>query len=354
MSTGSLTLSDIDALSAEIRALAAARLPLEKHLVDAGRGRGRRIEAVTKDISQRLENGEQIDDIVNQYNSDAGRMLAATLIAGIRSGDLATSVELLGDLSGDLVAVRSQLTRALVYPVVICVLAGALFLFSIRIFLRRVFEMLIDLGGDLPSVFYGLYAADQRHPAWPWILPCALIAVLAIWMLAGRNGQVAFRGPGRILLLIPGVSALLRDIRFYTLTRMLCLLIERQLPLTDALVIAGGCVGDVHLERACHAEADATRRGLRQELPQGVWRRGQLPPLLHACLVQQSVSEHVLTDQLRGVAGHYQKRIWMSLSWLQHVIPPLLLVAIGGSAAVIYGLALMWPVGELYRSLSTY
>jgi len=162
MSLASLTLSDIDALSAEIQALAAARLPLEKHLVDAGRGRGRRIEAVTTEISERLENGEQIQDIVNQHTSGPGRMLAATLVAGIRSGDLTTSVELLGDLSPDLVEVRNQLTRAMVYPVVICVLAGALFLFSIRVFLRRVFEMLIDLGSDIPSVFYWLYAADQK------------------------------------------------------------------------------------------------------------------------------------------------------------------------------------------------
>jgi len=177
---------------------------------------------------------------------------------------------------------------------------------------------------------------------------------LLVWIFAGRNGQVAFRGPGRILLLIPGVSALLRDIRFYTLTRMLCLLVERQLPLPDALMISGCCVGDSHLERACCEEADATRRGIRTELPKGVWRRGQLPPLLHACLAQESANERVFADQLRGVSGHYQKRIWLSLSWLQHVIPPLLLVAIGGSAAVIYGLALMWPVGELYRSLTTF
>jgi len=354
MSSGTLTLSDIDALSAEIRALAAARLPLEKHLVDAGRGRGRRVETVAREISQRLEHGEQIDDIVRQHQSGAGRMLAATLIAGIRSGDLAKSVELLGDLSSDLVEVRSQLTRALIYPTVICVLAGALFLFSIRIFLSRVFELLIDLGSEMPTVFYWLYAADQRYPAWPWVLPCGLIASLLVWTLARWNGQVAFRGPGRLLLLIPGVSALVRDIRFYTLTRMLCLLVERQLPLPDALIIAGCCLGDSHLERACRHESASIRRSLRRELPAGVWRPGQLPPLLHACLAQQSVNEQVFASQLRGVAGHYQKRIWMSLSWLQHVIPPLLLVTIGGTAAVIYGLALMWPVGELYRSLTTF
>lgn len=354
MSLASLTLSDIDALSAEIRALAAARLPLEKHLVDAGRGRGPRLEVLTKEISQQLESGGQIDDIVNQYQSTPARMLAATLVAGIRSGDLATSVELLGDLSSDLIKVRSQLTRALVYPVVICMIAGALFLFSIRMFLRRVFELLIDMGSEIPSLFYWLYAADERYPTWPWILPCGLMVALGVWMLTGRSGQVAFRGPGRVLLLIPGVSALIRDIRFYTVTRMLCLLVKRQLPLPDALIIAGSCVGDGDLELACRAEADAIRRGVRTELPDGVWRRGQLPPLLHACLVQDSLAEDVFADQLLGVAGHYQKRIWLSLTWLQHVIPPLLLIAIGGSAAVIYGLTLMWPVSELYRTMTTF
>ncbi len=349
-----LSLEDVQHLSAEVRALSAARLPLEKHLADAGRGHGRRLQVISQEISDRLQNGEAIDQIVQGQRSGASRMLAATLAAGVQSGDLAASIELLGDLASDLVDVRTRLTRAMAYPLVICVIAGALFLFSLRIFLQQIFETLVDVGADISPAFYWIYAYDERYPQWPWVCPAVLLALVLIWVISGRASQMAFRGPERLLLLIPGVRGLVRDLQFYALTRMTGLLIERQLPLSDALMLAGSCAGDYHLESASRLQADAVRRGTTVTVSTGHWKKGQMPPLLQACISHPVDNDTQLIERLRGVASHYQHRIGLNLAWLQHVIPGALLVVVGGGATFIYAIALMWPVRELYQSLSVF
>jgi general secretion pathway protein F len=349
-----LSLEDVQHLSAEVRALTAAHLPLEKHLADAGQGHGRRLQAISQEISDRLQNGEAIDQIVESQQPGASRMLAATLAAGVQSGDLSTSIELLGDLASDLVDVRTRLTRAMAYPLVICVIAGALFLFSIRIFLQQIFETLVDLGADISPVFYWIYAYDERYPQWPWVCPAVLLALVLLWVISGRASRMAFRGPERLLLVIPGVHSLVRDLQFYTLTRMTGLLIERELPLPDALVLAGSCVGNPGLETACLSEAEAIRRGTVVEPATDNWQPGQMPPLLQACVTHAVTSDTLLVDRIKGVASHYQRRIGLNLAWLQHVIPGALLLVFGGGAVFIYAISLMWPVRELYRTLTDF
>lgn len=347
-------MDDVQQLCTEIRTLTAAGLPLEKHLADAGRGRGRRISAVCQQISDRLENGESVEQVVSEHHPGSSRMLAATLAAGVRSGDLNASVELLGDLASDLVSLRTQLTRAMAYPVLICVIAGGLFLLSIRLFLQRIFAVLVDVGADLSPLAYRLAALDEQHPEWPWYASVGLLLVLLLWLLSVRSGRMAFRGPERLLLLIPGLRSLIRDLQFYTLTRMTGLLIERQLPLPDALLLAGACVGDPRLEAACADEASRIRRGAEVDHPEGPWRPGRLPPLLQVSVAHPAHSDIQLSERLMGVAVHYQRRMGLNLTWLQHVIPGAMLLLFGGGAVFVYSLSLVWPVARLYESLNVY
>lgn len=347
-------MDDVQQLCTEIRTLTAARLPLEKHLAVAGRGHGRRITAVCQDISDRLQKGESVEQIVSDHQPGSSRMLAATLAAGVRSGDLNASVELLGDLAGDLVSLRNQLTRAMAYPLLICVIAGGLFLFSVRLFLQRIFLLLVDVGADLSPIVWQLAALDERHPEWPWYASVVLLLAMLLWLLSVRSGRMAFRGPERLLLVIPGIQSLIRDLQFYTLTRMTGLLIERQLPLPDALLLAGGCVGDGRLEAACSREAARIRQGASAEAPVGRWRPGRLPPLLQASVSHEAHSDRQLCDRLLGVAMHYQRRMGLNLAWLQHVIPGAMLVLFGGGAVFIYSISLIWPVARLYESLNVF
>ncbi len=92
----SLTLEDIQHLSDEVRLLVRAGLPLEQHLASAGRGHSPRLQEVTQTMADGLGQGHSLQHVIEQSGVGASRMLASAIAAGLRTGDLATTIEMMG------------------------------------------------------------------------------------------------------------------------------------------------------------------------------------------------------------------------------------------------------------------
>ncbi len=156
----------------------------------------------------------------------------------------------------------------------------------------------------------------------------------------------------RLLLLLPGVGGMIRDLRFYNLSRMLSLMVDRQLPLTDALTLAGACSGDPSLDAACQTTAiQVSTGGMPTPNPAESWSAGKLPPLLSACLQHSANNEEQLKLRLRSVFGYYGRRLHTSVLWLQNIVPIAMFVILGGGSVVLYAITVFWPVAELYFRL---
>lgn len=349
----SLKLEDIRSLSDEVRLLVEAGLPLERHLVEAGSGHGSKLQAVTQSITDGLNRGHSLEQVIDHNGGGASRMLASAVAAGVRTGSLAATIEMMGDFASDLVDLRRQILQAITYPVIVMVMAWALFAIVIQHALSRVFISAQQLGISLHPVLTQLLQWNMSWSGWVWLFPVPFVVLLGWWVMSGRASSMVFRGPERLLLLLPGVRSLVRDLRFYTLTRMLSLLVEKQVPLPDALLLAGAASGSHDLDTVCQQSAESIRRGNPAGTVSGAkWRRGQLPPLLHVCLGQTAKDESRLLIRLRAVAEHYRERLRLSVLWLKMVLPVALFVVIGGGAVVLYATTVFWPVIEIYRRLS--
>ncbi|GAB5440182.1 MAG: type II secretion system F family protein [Fuerstiella sp.] len=349
-----VTLEDIKDLSDEVNALVKAGLPLEHHLADAGRGHSARLAGLTESLSQRLAAGESLESAVREAGAGASRMLTAAVAAGIRSGQLGESIELLGDLANDLVELRRRIVQAIAYPLTVVIVALLLFSFYIRVFLVQVQHVLSDPThqGAQSGVEY-LIELDQRYSWWPAVLPVIGLVIAGGWAVSGRASSMAFRGPEKFLFLIPGVSGLVRDLRFYVVTRSLSLLTDRQLPLSESLTLAGACSGDLTLDRACTRAAAKIRNGESPREPDHArWKPGMLPPLLNAALQQKSEGGGRLSAQLRSVSDFYRRRLNVGTLWLKNVVPVVMFLLIGGGTMSLYALTVFWPVSEMYQRLS--
>ena len=132
MLSRSLTLEDIHHLAEEIRHLVDAGLPLEESLAEAGRGRGERLKRVAQSISDGLSQGQSLQDIVGQHAIGAPRMLASAVGAGVQSGNLGMTVELMGDFAADVVELRNKLLQSAAYPLTIVAVAGLLLMLVVQ------------------------------------------------------------------------------------------------------------------------------------------------------------------------------------------------------------------------------
>ena len=139
-------------------------------------------------------------------------MLTAAVAVGVRSGRLADSIELMGNLASDLIGLRRRVLQSLSYPLIVLLVGILLFMTWIHWFLGKAYDLMTDqgsTGGLLPR----LIEFDQQCWWWPLAIPIAVLLVAAWWTMTGRASSMAFRGPERILLLLPGVGAVVRDLQ---------------------------------------------------------------------------------------------------------------------------------------------
>lgn len=349
----SISLQEIEDLSAEVKSLVDANLPLERNLAEAGYGYGTRLKELTGFISDQLSNGRSLDETIRSAPTGAPRMLAAAVAAGLKSGNLGSCIEVLGDMAHDIVELRRRILQSISYPLLVMGLAVVLFSVYIRSFLARVRVVVVD---DFQAPSNGLLVRlldfDHQFWWWPWLVPAAGVLCLLVWFISGRAASMNFRGPERVLLLLPGVRGMVRDLQFYNLTRMLCLLVERQIPLPETLQLAGACCGNEWLDESCRQAAHKLEMGDKLTAPKGRWKDGQLPPLVVTCLEQASENGSALHSHLLGVSGFYRRRLQSSVGWLRNIVPVAMFVIIGGGSVVAYGLTVFWPVTQIYYLMS--
>ena len=265
MPASALQLEDVQLISEEIRWLVKSHLPLEPHLADAGKGHGARLARLTQSITDGLNRGESLDSLVRQEQNGVPRMLASAVAAGVRCGDLSTAIELMGDLAGDLVELRRTVLGAIAYPLTVVTCAWLMFVLLLQHYLLQIWSSMESLQISVNPVLRFLMECNAKYVWWPWLVPAVAVLLAMNWVISGRAGSMAFRGPELMFLLLPGVRGLLRDLRFSTLTRMLSLLVEKDMPLPDALRAAGACCGSRSLDAAAQEIARRIESGAHSQ-----------------------------------------------------------------------------------------
>ena len=352
-----LSLEDMQALSEEISHLVKAGMPLEESLAQAGAGRGERLKKVMQSLSDGLSQGRTLPEMIERESVGAPRMLASAIGAGIQSNSLSMTVELMGDFAADIVNLRNRLLQAAAYPLTVVLIASVLLIFFVQKTLEQFLETIDSWQLDVNWLLLRLLEWNKAAPWWTFVVPVGLLMLTGFWMLSGRAASMAFQGPEKILLLLPGVRPLVRDLQNYTLTRMLSLLTDRGIALPEALSLAGGASGAARLENACHelsrnisigneiGSASNTAGAL------GNLRQFSLPPLLDVCLQQVQQSEDRLVLRLRSVADFYRNRLERNLAWVRLLMPFVMFVVVAGGCALLYSAMVFWPAAELYRHL---
>ncbi|MEN9553749.1 MAG: ral secretion pathway protein [Planctomycetota bacterium] len=347
-----LTIEDIEHLSQEIRHLMQAGLPLESSLASAGMGRSRRLQAFLSALQQRLERGESLPQILESQTSRNARMLTVAIGAGLKSGRPALAIELMGDYAADILELRSGIVRAAAYPMVIVGVASLMLMLVVQHFLTHYYDFAVmQMGVVSDPRLVGLLQWTQQYPAWVFGPPAVLCAVVLFWVLSGRASAMTFRGPEKLLLLLPGLKSIVRDLQCYTLTRMLALLTDNGLTLPESLTLAGVSSGNAVFERTCRGLAAVVSRGGMLATVSAAESAG-IPPLLMCCLKQVESQEERMRYRLRSAAQFYRQRFERGMMWMQLAMPMVMFLFLGGGCVLIYSLLVFWPVITLYNSLA--
>ena len=332
----------------QMSALLAAGLPLEEVLSvlveQAEQSRSRRQLGA---IRARVMEGQSLSAAMAEQPRLFPPLFSASVAAGERAGALDGVLDRLATFAEQREEMRRSFSLALVYPVVLTVIAIAVVWGLIGFVVPRVVGVFDQAARELPFLTRSLLALSEFIAGWGWLI-LIVLAVLAIGsILALRQPDLRLRFDGW-LLRVPVLGRLARSRETATLTRTLAILVASAVPLVDALRVAGEVIGNRRIRADVAAASAQVREGV--SLTQSLGRFDWLPPMARRLLAGGERSGE-LAPMLEQAARLQERELQTASQLLLAVLQPALILAVG--LVVLYiVLAIMLPIMSMSQLLS--
>ncbi len=347
---GSITIDQLLALNEEIAALVRAGVPLDRGLLEAGRDVRGQLGRIAGALGRRLGQGESLVEALGAERKAIPPLYRAVVEAGTRAGRLPVALEGMARYVRGYSEARAAIGLALWYPILVLSLAYGLLVGLMYYVAPLLVETFDKLG--LPMIEPLRWFEWVGHSArywWP-IGPIAIILLLVVWVNSGTTSGLQAR-LWSVMRLFPWMRSLLADYEAANFSELLALLLEHQVPYHSALVLAAESSGDPQLVRGARAVAEALQRGDRPATAMETVGRDAFLPMLRWVLATGQ-AQGSLVAALHNLSVLYRKRARFQAEKLYVFLPLLLLIVIGASATLFYGLALFIPLTTMLRELS--
>jgi general secretion pathway protein F len=290
-------------------------------------------------LRSHIATGESLPIAMARFPRTFSALYRGLVAAGSDTGRLPDVLERLADYLEARTILRQKFTTALIYPVLVTVIALAVIIVLLTYVVPQVVSVYQQSRQTLPWLTQALIAASDffRATAWLWLTLIAAAMIAFAWAYR----RVMFRARvHRWMLNVPGIGKLLRSLDTARFSSTLAILVASGAPLLRSLDAASDVVRMIPLARAAKAAAALVREGV--SLSRALKEQNVFPPvLIH--LVGNGERSGSLAPMLERAAAELEREAERRLVWVTALIQPTLIVAMGAIVLVLV-LAIMLPI----------
>jgi type II secretory pathway component PulF len=155
---------------------------------------------------------------------------------------------------------KSKVKGAMVYPMVLAVVATGVLIFLMTFFIPRFSVIFSQFGGAMPPLTRAIVAASGFVTHYGLVLLAALVVAVAVARRA-KNSPSGQRVWERALLRIPALGGVLSRFALVRFCRMLGTLLGAGVPMVGALKVAREAIGNQTLTDAVASAIEEVQRG---------------------------------------------------------------------------------------------
>ena len=341
---GALTTDEGRQFAESVAQGSAAAMPLAAGLRAAAEESDHpRLARALRFLAGQLEQGRSLDDVLGSSTDFLPRSMSGLIRAAARTGQLGPALTELVEHYQATGALRRNVWRGMAYPLMVACLAAVVLLFILFVVAGGFEQIFADFAADLPVVTEAVLT--WRRIGF-WLFPAVLVvAALLVFWIRRRVDPVARR---RWLASMPVLGPLWHGLGLVEWIGLVRVLIGNQVALLESLRLAADGVSDANVGQISRSLADGVARG--RSLSQAMSSLRELPASL-VPLVRWGEEAGALVDSLDMAREMLEDRVRMRSLWLQTALPPILFIAIGGSAVLVVA-ALFLPLISLVQALT--
>ncbi|MBN1516458.1 type II secretion system F family protein [Candidatus Sumerlaeota bacterium] len=336
-------IEDIALLTRHISGAMKARAPmheiLRSYVADCEPGKMTR---VVNEMAGDVEAGTSLADALDKHILTFPASFRRLVRVGEQSRTLEGTLEQLAVSLEEGLKSYEFFRRVAIYPLFVTILIWLDVMFILIYILPKFDDIFSGLGAQLPYMTE-LWLGLNHSNVVPIIF--TLLMLIPIAMLTGTALGLRFRltGSGRFMLQLPFAGVVLRRMETARFTKNLALLLDVNLPLSEALGLLVDSTDNAYVQSAIR---DLQRRYESGEKLGGLIAGQPLFPAGMAVIIASAEDRGGLAQALHGLSKFYQERTAHGLAVIREIFEPVLLVLVGLMIAMLL-LAMYLPLFTL-------
>ena len=346
---GGVSRREIDAFTRQLANLLAAGVPMSRALSilsrEATRVGPKKLWAV---IHDQVSGGMSLGDSLSLHPRFFSPIYVAMVRAGETGGFLDLVLEQIATFRAREADLKGRVKGALVYPIILAVLAAGIIVFLLTFFIPRFSQMFAEFGGSLPALTRYIVAVSEILVKY-WIAFVLGIALLIFAIQRMMSREEGRRSLESLVLRLPMFGTGMARFALVRFCRMLGTLVGAGVPLIASLRVAKEAIGNQVLADTVSSSIESVQKGHPLARSLEVCRL-----LFPAAVIEMiSVAEESgrLDKELTRLATAYEEELDRNLKMMVALIEPalLFLMAVLVGTVVIGMLLPIFSLQELIR-----
>jgi general secretion pathway protein F len=266
----------------------------------------------------------------------------AMIAAGESSGALPEILDRLADLLEREQHIRGKVQTALIYPAALAATAIAVVIALMTFVVPRVVEQFDSMHRTLPLLTRIVIFFSDSMRNWGWLFSLVLAAAIASGLYGFRDRQVR-RKADALILRLPLIGKLIRDVAAAALARTLATMTASGLPVVEGLSLTARTLGNTVMCDAVEKMALAVREG--GSLSAAMRQAGVFPPVLVHMTASGEKSGR-LSPMLASAADYLERDFQAFTATLLSLLEPAIIIVMGALVTVIV-LSILLPILQI-------
>ena len=338
---------DLALITRQLSTLVGSALPIEQALLAvADQTEKPRLKKLLMSVRSKVVEGYGLAEAMSEFPGVFDSLYTAMVAAGEKSGHLDTVLDELANYTEQRQHMKSQLTQALIYPLMLTLVAIGIVVFLLVSIVPQIVDNFSTMGQELPPTTLAMIAISEFLQNWGlWLLiGIALVLVAFNQWLRNEKNRLKYH---RRLLKLPMLGKVIRGVSTARFARTLSILTSSAVPLLDGLRITSSVIGNLAIRQAVDEAAGRVREGA--SMRGALQETGLFPPMmLHMIAAGEKSGE--MEQMLKRSADNQDREFENLVSVSLKVFEPVLIVTMAGIVFFIV-LSIIQPILQLNNSV---
>jgi len=335
-----IKVGDVAIVTRQLATLLGAGIPIVESLnAVADQTENDKFRVVLTEIKEKVNEGSSLAAALDGYPKIFGDLYRNMVAAGEQSGTLEVVLVKLADYTEGQVALRSKIVGALVYPLIMALVATGLVAFLMIGVVPKIAKIFEDMDATLPLITRVLIGISGFVASYWYVVILAGVGLFfaARWWVRTDNGREIV---DRYSLKIPIFGKLLLLVAVSRFASTLSTLLSSGVPILSAMNIVRSVVDNVVLQDVLESVRESVSEGQSIAIP--LRKSEQFPPLVtHMIAIGERSGE--LEMMLQKVAESYEAQVDRTVGILTTLLEPIMILLMGGGVGFI-ALSVLLPM----------